>query len=139
MDDIPHAIIPGGRRFPPPKGLTAAERAHWTAIMNALPSGWFGPENLHLLQMLCSHLVVSDSALKVISRPMTDAMLYKQQLRLAEHADAMVLKISYQLRLTPKSRREVSYKKDETNRGANPIRPWEITIGDNGEDDDRAN
>jgi hypothetical protein len=132
--DAPHVIMPGAKRFPAPANMSPAERKHWTDFMQALPAGWFGRETLPLLRLLCRYLVVSDAALTCISNATADnaidQRLIQKQMVVADKAADMVVKCMYQLRLTPKSRREVSRKVDETNRTANPIRPWEMEIGE---------
>jgi hypothetical protein len=131
-------IIPGGQRVPPPPELTTLERKFWVETMAGMPAGWFGIETLPLLRLLCRYSAMSELAMNSLNEASLAKMSAKEfRIRcvIADRAAAMMLKISYQLQLTPKSRGEYhSSKKDETSSRTNPVRPWEISIDDrNGE------
>jgi hypothetical protein len=125
---LPDAIVPGAGRFPAPKGLSPAECEHWTAIMGALPANWFGREALPLLRLLVKYLVLADAALDAVASAGGDDLQCSRKQIAADRATAMVLRLSYQLRLTQKSRSERSKKKDETHSRASAVRPWELAI-----------
>src|SRR5215471_4069425 len=133
--------MPGARRFPAPKDLPLSQKRIWTEIMNALPSGWFGRENLHLLRLLCHYLVMSETALTVINSASSDdsesrTKLISKYMDMLNKATDHVIRLSFQLRLTPKSRSDGSARKrDETASRANPIRPWEMSMSDEARDE----
>jgi hypothetical protein len=127
-------IIPGGQRAAPPPELTAQEAKFWVQYMSGMPSGWFGCETFPLLQALCRYAVMAENGMAVVNSTPATTVSAKEYRALCAHADRamnMVLKISYQLQLTPKSRGEYhSSRKDETNSRVNPVRPWEIAVGE---------
>jgi hypothetical protein len=139
MEDMPEdsrlkarVIVPGGQRVPPPPELTALEAKFWVETMAGMPAGWFGIETLPLLRLLCRYSAMSETALnKLNGASKLSAQEFRVMSTLAERSGQMMLRISYQLQLTPKSRGEYhSSKRDETSSRTNPVRPWEIAIDD---------
>jgi hypothetical protein len=132
----PRVIVPGGQRVPPPPELTELEKKFWVETMAGMPSGWFGVETLPLLRLLCRYSAISEIALNAINAASIEKLSVKEfrtKCALADRAANMMLRISYQLQLTPKSRGEYhSSKKDETSSRTNPVRPWELAIDRNG-------
>jgi len=130
----PRVIVPGGQRIPPPPELTELEKKFWIETMAGMPAGWFGIETLPLLRLLCRYSAISETAMNTINAAEISKLSTKEfrtKCALADRAANMMMRISIQLQLTPKSRGEYhSSKKDETSSRANPIRPWEAQIGD---------
>ena len=130
----PRVIVPGGQRVPPPPELTELEAKFWTETMAGMPAGWFGIETLPLLRLLCRYSAISENAMNAVNAAPISKTTVKElraMCTLADRAADMMLKISYQLQLTPKSRGEYhSSRKDETRSRTNPVRPWEIAVAD---------
>lgn len=130
----PRVIVPGGQRVPPPPELTTLERKFWIETMAGMPAGWFGIETLPLLRLLCRYSAISEIAMNAINEASIAKMSVKEfrtKCALADRAANMMLRISHQLQLTPKSRGEYhSSKKDETSSRTNPVRPWEKAVGE---------
>jgi hypothetical protein len=130
----PRVIVPGGQRVPPPPELTELEAKFWVETMAGMPAGWFGIETLPLLRLLCRYSAQSETAMDALNAATVSKLSAAKMLAtstLADRAGQMMLKISYQLQLTPKSRGEYhSSKRDETSSRINPVRPWEIAIDD---------
>jgi hypothetical protein len=130
----PRVIVPGGQRLPPPPELTELERKFWVETMAGMPAGWFGIETLPLLRLLCRYSAISEIALNAINAAEISKLSTKEfrtKCALADRAANMMMRISIQLQLTPKSRGEYhSSKKDSTSSRTNPVRPWEIAIDD---------
>jgi hypothetical protein len=127
-------IVPGGQRLPPPPELTELEKKYWTETMAGMPAGWFSIETLPLLRLLCRYSAISEIAMNTINAASIEKLSVKEfrtKCALADRAANMMMRISYQLQLTPKSRGEYhSSKKNETNSRTNPVRPWEIAVDD---------
>ena len=133
----PRVIVPGGQRIPPPPELSELEKKFWIETMAGMPAGWFGIETLPLLRALARYAAINETAmnsLNVSSISKMSAKEFRAKCVMADRAANMMLRISIQLQLTPKSRGEYhSSKKDETSSRTNPIRPWELAIdGGNG-------
>jgi hypothetical protein len=135
----PRAIVPGGQRLPPPPELSELEKKFWVEAMCGMTPGWFSIENLPLLRALCRYSAINETAMNSLNIEAISKMSAKEfraKCIMADRAANMMLRISIQLQLTPKSRGEYhSSKKDETNSRINPIRPWEISVGASGSAD----
>ena len=135
----PRVIVPGGQRIPPPPELSELEKKFWIETMAGMPAGWFGIETLPLLRALARYAAINETAmnsLNVSSISKMSAKEFRAKCVMADRAANMMLRISIQLQLTPKSRGEYhSSKKDETSSRTNPIRPWEISVGASGSAD----
>jgi hypothetical protein len=130
----PRVIVPGGQRIPPPPELTELEKKFWIETMAGMPAGWFGIETLPLLRLLCRYSAMSELAMNALNKASVSeisAKEFRAKCALADRAANMMMRISIQLQLTPKSRGEYhSSKKDETSSRTNPVRPWELAIDD---------
>ena len=130
----PRVIVPGGQRVPPPPGLNELESKFWVEFMSSMPAGWFSGETLPLLRLLCRYSAISENAMNAVNAAPISKTTIKElraMCTLADRAADMMVKISYQLQLTPKSRGEYhSARKDETNSRTNPVRPWEMAVSD---------
>jgi len=112
--------VPGQERFDPPDDMPGDQRVIWNRIMSACPAGWFGPENLHLLKLLCVQQAAADViSIEVSANPTRAAALLPQLDKLS----AAIMKLSHQLRLTQKSRYEGKYTLRPEQQHAK--RPWE--------------
>jgi hypothetical protein len=125
-------IIPGSQRTPPPADLTPREKKYWLEYMEAMPANWFGRETLPMLRILCRYNAIAESCLNVLSDPVavenTSASDLKKEMYMCDKACAMVLRLSTQLQLSPRSRSEFQYlsrKKDGTGGNTQANRPWE--------------
>ena|SRR6516165_191819 len=128
----PRVIVPGGQRIPPPPELSELEKKFWIETMAGMPAGWFGIETLPLLRALARYAAINETAmnsLNVSSISKMSAKEFRAKCVMADRAANMMLRISIQLQLTPKSRGEYhSSAKDSTNSRTNPVRPWEIAV-----------
>jgi hypothetical protein len=138
-------IMPGAERTAAPADLTAPEKILWATYMEAMPAGWFSRETLPLLRLLCRYAAMSEAALNVLTDPMATDSLGGRELQhqatLCQRAATMVVKLSVQLQLTPRSRSEYGYlsrKKDGTSGRVISNRPWEIPAEDEEGDDARS-
>jgi hypothetical protein len=102
-----------------------------------MPAGWFGAEALPLLKVLCQRVVKLDKVSKRIDtvfaemervRSAVERVAMLKEIRSlsawVDRETKVVCTISYQLRLTPKSRGEWR-KKDESSTPTRQRRPWE--------------
>ena len=135
-------ILPGQERHGPPEDLEEKAAALWSEFMDAMPAGWFGRETYPLLRMLCRHIVTQEKIATKIDR-MIESMCEDnesspddiKEMRaftiLLERQTKIVAYLSYQLRLTPKSRGEYR-KKDVSNAPGTESqrRPWDAAACD---------
>jgi hypothetical protein len=131
-------------RQPPPEGLSIAEAAEWTGIVNRLPAGWFGREMQGLLAAFCRHIVESDrlsGMLAVLDTSLAEAASQgrceidlvidsikarEQLLRMRERETRAASSLATRLRLTPQS----TYDKTNASRleRSSGPKPWERSL-----------
>ncbi|HJV28861.1 MAG TPA: hypothetical protein VJ673_24510 [Aromatoleum sp.] len=116
------AILPGLRRIErlhPPADLSAAQQAHFAAVVASKPADFFKPVDVPLLVQLCRHLARADEIeRKFRANPFLSVGDYDDLSRLADRETKTVTSLMTRLRLTPQSRyRPDSAKHDASGRG----------------------
>jgi hypothetical protein len=110
-----------------PDKMRPQERAVWHSIVDAMPSGYFGPENAHLLKMLCSHVVTAEVVAAELAAARDADDMEKVGTLSAIHARTSLTigNLSTRLKLTPKSR----YSQEQAShrvRLNSSTRPWDM-------------
>jgi hypothetical protein len=109
-----------------PGKLPPEQRKIWNQMVNAMPTGYFGPENEHLLRALCSHVVAAELCARELATACNNEDMEKVDTLSAIHAreSKTIADLSTKLRLTPRSR----YSQEEAShrqRLNSTTRPWE--------------
>jgi hypothetical protein len=124
---LAHIIeLPVERGRPRPDKLRPKEAAVWRQMVDAMPYGYFGPENEHLLRMLCSHVVTAELCAKELASARKSGDLDALNKITAIHAreSLTIGNLSSRLKLTPKSRYSQEQASHMQRLGAQH-RPWE--------------
>jgi hypothetical protein len=112
-----------------PEKLPPKERALWNEIVGAMPINHFGPENQHLLRMLCSHAITAEVVADKLAKARASGEdLKKVDLLSGIHARSSkaIADLSTKLKLTPRSKMSQE-KASHQQRLASQVRPWETT------------
>jgi hypothetical protein len=93
-------------RLDPPKNLPREKKAIWNRTVDAMPPGWFGPENEHLLRAPCCHMATADvlAAKLVPAREANDLERVDMLAAMHSRESKAVADLSTKMKLTPRSR-----------------------------------
>ena len=111
----------------PPEELGEAEARHWRELVNTMPADWLSGAAGPLLVRLCK-VIMSCELMETKIREMwqTNAPIDTKLLSAHAQASILLMKLSRELRLNPRSRyspRSASEQMREAKLGS---RPWEI-------------
>jgi hypothetical protein len=109
-----------------PDKLPPEERKVWNQMVAAMPQNHFGPENEHLLRMLCSAVATSAVVGKQLAtaRDANDLEKVDTLSEIFARQSKVIADLSTKLKLTPRSR----YSQEQAShlqRLAPQTRPWE--------------
>ena len=109
-----------------PEKMPAKERKLFNDIVGAMPANHFGPENAHLLRMLCSHAITAEVVADKLAKAQANGEdLEKVDLLAGIHcrSSKAIADLSTKLKLTPRSR----YSQEKASHHqhlSSTTRPW---------------
>ena len=127
------AVVPTlalASRPEPHRSLSAAESAHWRAIVQSLPADWFRPGDQPLLAAYCSACAQHEEATRQLAEQSllleTGGRKYKNPLLTIQHAGAMLMAtLATKLRLTQSSRYGARTADTAAKNAQTGKRPWQ--------------
>jgi hypothetical protein len=114
--------------------MTEEAAREWTAIVNAVPSQWFGPENAPLLRELCHHICYARALVQRIEQVRAQAArdgefwppALSKLLRAHGAQSERIGSLSVKLHLAPSSRyRPEKAERAARGEGDTQLRPWD--------------
>ena len=122
-------IRPGGisalKRPDPPRELTSEQANVWREVLDDLPSDWFRPSNLALLETYCRHVVASRRIAQLIeAEEQSDGFTlerYDFLLRMQEREGRALSSLATCMRLTQQAMFDEKKRKPQTS----GKKPWE--------------
>lgn len=102
-----HTLEPVERPQAPPD-LTKEQASEWSAIVNRMPSDWFGPESYPILAQYCRHIVSARRVADIVARfegcdgPF-DFGAYEKALRCQDRESKALANLATKMRLSQQS------------------------------------
>lgn len=90
-------------RLRPPRGLSAAQRGHFSALVASKPADHFQPCDLPLLVSLARHLALADAVAILLERA-DDVDALERAARMLARETGRIASLATKLRLTPQAR-----------------------------------
>lgn len=123
------SIVPASEpvEFPPvPAGLSEAEAALWTGVVESKPTDWFGADSLPVLREYVRAAVMCDTLAVVVADAIRrgDPDEIKGVLDMRDKESRRAVSLATKLRLTPQSKYGPRAA-DTADRKAGGKRPWQ--------------
>ena len=125
-------LLPGEGRPEPPKALGQIEARAWNDVIDALPDRWLDPAGQLVLRRTVTQVAIAErleDRLRRLSEMEDDPEALEAEKAVAamhrETAKAVLLGLTA-LRATPRSRMAAREGRSRFERGAGPLRPWNI-------------
>lgn len=104
-----------------PRSLTADQREIWDATVQSMPSDWFSPENLPLLEQYCVMIDRARAVNKKMNSEKIGTQLYFRLLSLEQKFARSIAMLATKMRIAQQSTYDKSRRK-----GAKDIKPqWD--------------
>lgn len=95
--------LPTVERLRPPRGLTAPQRAHFAAVVAAVPADRFTHADVPLLVALSRHLALADACATLVENA-DDTEAFDKAAAMLSRETGRITALMTRLRLTPQAR-----------------------------------